>query len=151
MLDFETFKKEHLDSFEPNHGYEGHAEIFASHMNDLGLLAQSGTHYIDGKIIYLSAYWQVVPGNWEVFIIPSIHLPRYIKSVVKDIRLWLRSIQEKHGARRIQAWGDANSIIDRWLSCLGFACEGTLKYYDSDGDKRIWSMTWPHHLQQHSV
>jgi hypothetical protein len=142
MLNFVTFQKGHLDFFAANKGYEGEAEVYADYLDKLGMLAQAGTHLIDGKILYLSGYWEQVPGNWEVVIIPSIHVPQYPVSTVKDIRLWLKFIREQKQARRIQTWGEPNELIDRWLECLGFTCEGTMRQYSTDGDKRIWAKVW---------
>lgn len=140
MLDFQMFRKEHLESFVPNKGYEGYIEPYADYLELQGKIGQAAAHYANGKIVYLSNFFEVVPGTIEVMIIPSINLPRYIKSVIKDIRDWLNAIMQAKSARRLQTWGDANELIDRWLTCLGFTCEGTLKKYSVEGDKRIWAI-----------
>jgi hypothetical protein len=148
-LDWELFTRSHLDSFVPNKGYEDYADPYTEWMERQADFGQAGAHFIDGQIVYLSAYFEVVQGTWEVLIIPSIHLPKYIRIVIPDIRLHLKAIQWRHQARRLQTWGDANDVIDRWLKCLGFVCEGTLRQYSIEGDKRIWAITWQDHSQQH--
>lgn len=141
MLEFTTFKKGHLDFFEVADAYEGLPEIYAEMLDQLGQVAQAGTHLIDGKIVYISGYYERLPGNWEVVIIPSKHLPKYAKSIIRDIRLWLHAIKMKTRARRLQTYGEPTEKQDRWLKCLGFTCDGLLPMYDIDGDKKLWSIT----------
>lgn len=142
MLDFLLFKAGHLDFFEPQEFYKCDLSAYEHWLTELGKVAQAGCHMKDGKILYLSAFSEIVPGTWEVMIIPSVHLPRYAKSIVKDIKQWLDTIHVAKEARRIQTWGEPNDLIDRWLAHLGFTCEGTLRQYDATGDKRIWARVW---------
>lgn len=141
MLEFTTFKRGHLDFFQAAEMYQDLPDLYVDLLDQLGMLAQAGTHIIDGKIIYISGYYERLPGNWEVVIIPSVHLPRYAKAVVKDIRGWLRAIKKKTGARRLQTYGEPTEKQRRWLRCLGFTCDALLPMYDLDGDKELWSIT----------
>lgn len=142
MLEFSIFESEHLNHFEPQPFYKNDLPAYEEWLKQLAKVAQAGVHMKDGKMLYLSAFSEIVPGTWEVMIIPSVHLPRYAKSIVKDIKAWLDAIHEAKSARRIQTWGEANDLIDRWLKHLGFTCEGTLRQYDAEGDKRIWAKVW---------
>lgn len=141
MLDFVTFQAAHADLFEPAEAYKDFPALYAPMLDRLGAIAQAGTHMIDKRIMYLSGFYEVLPGNWEVIIIPSIHLPNHKKAIIKDIRMWLKAIHEKTGCRRLQTYGEPTDLQDRWLTCLGFKCDGTMPEYDVDGDKRMWSIT----------
>lgn len=146
MHEFEvlTFRKGHVDFFKAKEGQEGLAEAYANHLDSLGEIAQAGTHMIDGNIIFFSGFWEKAPGVWEVVIIPSVHLVKHKKAVIKNIRVWLQYIREHFHARRIQTYGlPENPVMDRWLRCLGFTFEATLKCYDVEGDATLWRMIWP--------
>jgi len=141
MLEFTTFKRGHLDFFEVADAYEGLPEIYADMLDQLGQVAQAGTNMSDGEIVYIAGYYERLAGNWEVVIIPSKHLPKYAKSIIKVVRLGLHAIKMRTGARRLQTYGEPTEKQDRWLKCLGFTCDGLLPMYDIDGDKKLWSIT----------
>lgn len=137
-LELKPFQAGHLDFFEPAKGYEGQAEVYSDFLERLGLLCQAASHVIDGKVIFISSSERITATTWEVMIIPSVHLPRYIKSAVKDIRIWLDIFKEKDGTKRIQTWGYPTDLSKRWLTYLGFEYESTMPYYDEEGDKEVW-------------
>ena len=140
MLEFIPFKKGHLDFFEPSEQYADLPQIYAEFLDRLGVPVQAASHMKDGKILYISGYYEKLPGNFECVIIPSKHLPDYKFAVIRDIRMWLGIIQKKHNPRRMQTFGENTKQSKKWLTLLGFEFEGLLRQYDEDGDKTSWSI-----------
>ncbi|MDE1971095.1 MAG: hypothetical protein KGI50_06010 [Patescibacteria group bacterium] len=107
----------------------------------MGKLDQAASHIIDDRIIFIAGYHWIMPGVIEVWMHPSVYLPRYKFSVVKHLRWWFCFIKEATDARRIQTWGAHNEASDRWLISLGFEREGVLESYLPDGSSvSMWRL-----------
>lgn len=81
-----------------------------------------------------------LPGICEVFVIPSKEQAAHPHAFARAVRAQLYTLKPKF--RRIQAVAKIDSFHARWLSWLGFVCEGTLRKYGTNGeDMNMWSLT----------
>ena len=100
------------------------------------------TCMIDGRILYIAAYYPLHRGVYEVFVLSSIYVSKYPKTFHREIVSWLEHLRnEEPDVHRFQTHSIADDKHDRWMERLGFVCEGTLKQYTSEKeDRRLWAM-----------
>lgn len=81
-----------------------------------------------------------LPGVCEVFVIPSKEQAKHPHAFARAVRAQLCTLKPKF--RRIQAVAKIDAFHARWLSWLGFSCEGVLRKYGTHGeDMAMWSLT----------
>ena len=142
VISTKPFHESHLDVFNVTASHKKECWLAAKQWDALGKMLQAGTHMIDGRILYISAYLVLLPGVLEVWMHPSIYVPHYKLAVVRHVKFWLEYIAEEHKARRLQTYGANTPESDRWLSFLGFEREGVLHSYLPDGKAvSIWGIT----------
>lgn len=94
----------------------------------------------DGKIIAIMGFHELWAGVIEVFVIPSVHLPKYGKTIVRLAKTHLSNLFKVLDIHRIQSASRATPQIDKWMQVLGFTCEGTMVGYSPGGtDYRMWA------------
>ncbi len=136
------FKEAHLDVFMVEEAHRSECYGGMKYLAHLGKSLQLGTHMLDGRILYISGYYQVLPGVLEVFMHPSIYVKDHPITVIRDVRWWLKYMTDEHRARRLQTWGADTPESERWLTALGFVKEGVLDSYLPDGTAMlIWGRT----------
>lgn len=136
------FLREHLTLLEAR-DYEKMNVIPYVNSALLTVMETSGWSYTlakDGRIVTCIGAIQLWPGVWEVWQIPSIYVPKYMKSYCRTIEGILNMGVEKEKAWRLQTHSPADELHDRWMKFIGFECEGTLKEYSRNKiDHRIWA------------
>ena len=98
-------------------------------------IAQAGdcsTIFIEGRVVAIIGQFEHWPGVFEIFMIPSIYVPLYIKSFLPLIRYYLQALFDNLGAHRIQSTAWDTPELERWMQFIGFEKEGTLKMYTQD-------------------
>lgn len=131
----------HLDLFACAPDYQQQCDESVQWMANLGLLDQCGSQLLDNRILYISAYFSVAPGVLEVFVLPSLYVPRYPKAFFSHVKWWLGFLLAQPGVHRLQTWGQDTEQSRRWLSRLGFQQEGLLYCYGKDRQNTlIWGM-----------
>jgi hypothetical protein len=95
----------------------------------------------NGLVIAILGYQTMAPGLIEVFVIPSIYVPKYALSFVKTVKTYIKAIEKVIPEfRRMETRSLANPDTDRWMKALGFELEGTHRKYAPDGsDYRTWA------------
>ena len=138
-ITIKPFRMAHLDIFKVVESHKAECKAATTLFSGLADRHQLATHMIDGRIIYIAGYFQVLPGVLEVFMHPSIYLKDHKFAVIRYVRWWLDHMAREHKARRIQTWGMTNPESDKWLRSLGFVEEGVLNSYLLDGSPvKIW-------------
>lgn len=98
------------------------------------------TCLIDGAILAIVGFFEKWPGVIQVFVIPSIHVPRAPKSFVKYVKAALDRLATDFNYHRLQTESKADEQTDKWMRVLGFECEGVLKSYSSaKEDYKMWA------------
>lgn len=133
------FREAHADLFEP---LPHEAEKFRSwipNLHKLGLLDQAGIHTVDGRILFVSAFYEIAPGVAEGLIFPSVLIHKHKKDFLREAKWFCSHVKSQY--RRFQCYGDDTEVSRRWLKALGFKLEGELKSYTMDGSSiLIWGM-----------
>lgn len=98
-----------------------------------------GTILHDGRILGVMGFYELWPGVCELFVLPSIYLPKYPMQFARCIKKMLDSgIFNAYHRVQIRALDD--DLHNRWLAFLKFEQEGILKKYDPQGnDYKMWA------------
>lgn len=139
------FQESHLDIFRVAEAHRDACWGASKIWHQLGTAHQAGTHMLDGRILYISGYLNIMPGVVELWMHPSIYVPGNRIKAARHVKWWIGHIAREQEARRVQTWGDCSEEADRWLTFLGFKCEGVLESYGPDGKSAsIWGMVCKH-------
>lgn len=129
----------HLDLFQAKSEYQAQVDESVEWLVNLGKLDQAGIFVVDGVILFIGAWFYVMPGVIEVFIYPSIQVDAYPKVFFAEVQWYLDHLQSGEGVRRLQTWGSDTDLSKRWLESLGFKQEGLLYCYGLGGENvLIW-------------
>lgn len=132
------FKPAHLDLIEVREADQIH--IGAEQMQYVAEAGMSGTVFYDGRVLGIIGWYEHWDGVYEIFMIPSIYVRKYAKTLIPIIKQYLDSLFTVHGAHRLQSTAWATDEMDRWMEYIGFRCEGTLAQYTKNKvDYRIWA------------
>lgn len=101
----------------------------------------ANTLMLDGRIIAIVGFYELWPGVYELWALPSKYIYECSTSYVRHMRGYVKCIFDNFGAHRLQTSSLSDPIHDRWMGCLGFECEGTLRKYGPDMvDYKQWSL-----------
>lgn len=95
----------------------------------------------DGRVIAIVGFYELWPGVYELWALPSKYIYMYPTQYVRHMRYYVNCIFDNFGAHRLQTSSIADLVHDRWMACLGFECEGILRKYGPDMvDYKQWSL-----------
>ena len=115
-------------------------DSMVSRLKALQSLGEGGTLIYQGVILGALGFYEMWPGVCEVWVIPSIHIPKYSKIFAKKVKTYLQMLQKVKQFHRIQVIALDNNQHERWLQWLGFESEGVLlKYSMKKQNYKIWS------------
>lgn len=139
VLNSRPFREAYSDLFESIPEYEKEVAGKIGLFTQLGKTGQCGIHVIDGRILFISGYFEVAPGVIEGFIYPSKYIFQYRKTFYREVKWWVQTLKVQ--CRRFQCWGEDTELSRRWLEALGFRCEGVLQSFTSDGSSwLVWGL-----------
>lgn len=95
----------------------------------------------EGRIIACMGFMEILPGIADVWLIPSIYVPKVPKLFLREVRQYLDAVIEALGFHRLQTVGRTDAYHTRWMEYLGFTCEGTMKNYHQKQDYYMWART----------
>lgn len=96
------------------------------------------TLLIDNKPIAVFGFCALWKGVIDVFVIPSVDVPKHPIAFIKAAKQKLSEYTPV--VRRMQTKSRADCSTDRWMQAMGFTCEGTMVGYTEAGaDYRIWA------------
>ena len=134
-----TFVAEHLKAMRVKAGVEAvtNSDGIADRLIAVGaktILASDGR-----TVLGVMGAVNLLPNVAEVFIVASEDQKDHAITFAKCVRKELYTLKPKY--RRIQATSICDDFHKRWLSWLGFECEGVLKAYGLNGeDMAIWGL-----------
>lgn len=113
-------------------------------MKAFSQVGMANTLIVDDTIVCIYGYMQLWPRVYEAIVIPSIHVPRYSIVFIKELKYWLRVIEETLIMHRLQTQSIADDMHDRFMRAMGFECEApVLRKYGRDGtDCRMWARVY---------
>jgi hypothetical protein len=115
-----------------------HDDIGTELLEAIVSMSSCWTFIVDDRIVLIYGFYILFDGVINVFIVPSVYLKNYPKTIVKRAREVLNDFPEC--IHRIQSVSPATPEADRWMLALGFVCEGTMVRYSSKGeDYRMWA------------
>lgn len=110
------------------------------HFETIEKMGTAMTMVHDDKIITCAGYWVVWPGVCEVWQIPSIHVASCAVQYGREMRRYIKALQETFNLHRIQTNSPHDLTHIRWMTFLGFKCEGELKQYTMNKENYlIWA------------
>jgi hypothetical protein len=93
---------------------------------------QAATFHYDGRILFIAGFFQLWPGVYEVWLLPSKHIGTAPRSFARLIRRYIDRIWEDFKAHRIQTTSFHDAFHARWMEFLGFESEGVLRKFTQD-------------------
>ncbi len=110
---------------------------------NIALLAEygtGGTIMYEGRVLGVIGFIEIHTGVYEIWLLPSIWLPQYATIVSKLVRKTLQSMEKSHPWHRLQTSAPMDDLHDRWMTFLGFQCEGILRQFTATKvDYKQWS------------
>lgn len=106
-------------------------DVAAMAMNDPAV-----TMLCNNEIVGIIGYVRITDVDIKVYVIPTIHLPKYRFSVVKRLRHILKTLLERYD--RIITISYADGKNDKWMQCLGFSKDG-LPFTFGQLEYEVWS------------
>ena len=100
------------------------------------------TGIIDGRVISCGGLIPYHHGNAELWQIPSIYVKENFMIYGKYIKKWLEDQRLIFQIRRMETICLPDELHDKWMSFLGFECEGTKKKWIYDIDYKMWGKVW---------
>jgi len=133
-------------AFEPQHAYDIELREYENgyiNRDWIVNVANQGsvaTCFMGDTVILILGYIEEWPGVIRVFVIPSVYVPQFAKSVVRFVKNSLARLASDFGYHRMFTESLANEQTDKWMRVLGFECEGTLKKYSANKeDYKMWA------------
>lgn len=147
MTRLELFKADHLDCLDLR---QQEIDAFGSeeaYKENVAILATRGvgtTLISDGRILAIIGYYEMWPGVFTVFVMPSKYLPDYRMVFARTVKRLLASIEVMHKPHRIQTECTADELHDSWMRYLGFTmeCERMRKFTRAKADCRLWARVY---------
>jgi hypothetical protein len=141
LIKIVPFRKEHLDVM-----------VLRDHEDKLfhdprmvealeGSIAE--TAVVGGRVVCAYGIAPFMDTLAEVWLIPSV----YVEStdgmkVARGAKKWLEEMRIDLGTKRMETLCLADEYHDRWMTFLGFECEGVKRKYYKDKDYKMWSRIW---------
>ena len=141
-VEIKMFKAAHLDLIElREHDLKnlplGMFEAFEDMPSDKG---QALTLIVDGRILCIVGFYMLWDGVMDVYVLPSIYIPKYPVIFVKTIRRYVKSLGSTFNVHRMQSTALADEASDKWMKAVGFEEEGVLRQYSKDkSDYKMWA------------
>lgn len=134
------FKKEHLECMD----IRDHEKHFLEIQGIVEYLVNSiaVTAILDGRVVCCGGVSPFAMGNAEIWLLPSIYLPEYKKTLCRAIKTWLLEIRDTLSLRRMQTDCLDDDLHNSWMEFLGFDREGTRKKYFNEKDYGVWGKVW---------
>lgn len=137
------YKPDHFDLLEIREREVRTMQIIGHGKERMNALSQMGTCFImmfDGRVLGAVGWFEFWPGVCELFVLPSIYLPKAGIVFAKAMKKHLHSFEKIKRFRRIQVTAVKDMVHIRWLTWLGFVTEGVLKNYGPNGeDFMMWA------------
>lgn len=92
-------------------------------------IADAITLMYDGRIIACMGYILILPGVVEVWLIPSVYVPKYPKFFIREVKNYLKTTAEVFNWHRAQTDTLDTPEARRWMEAIGFVEEGRKKNY----------------------
>lgn len=129
-----VFEPWHLDAaeFDPFHT----EQIDTEFTKQLASNSPAVTLTVDGVIVAFIGYFKISQDMIHVYVLPTIHLPKYRFSVVKRLRTVLKNLSEQY--TRVQTISYSDGRDDKWMRVLGFDCE-CVQFKSGQLEYKVWS------------
>lgn len=133
------FSPEHLDCMQMR---EHEAKLCEDRegVAELAKRSVAKTALLDGRIICCWGHVDTYHGTAELWLIPSVYLPKMPLSFYKGVKSHLDAIAD--GFNRVQTHCIHDNLHNRWMKFLGFTKEGVLKKFWHGADYAVWGRTW---------
>ena len=100
----------------------------------------------DGRIIAIMGFIRKMPGTIVVFVVPSVYVEQYKRQFYVHVKRSFHGL----GAvvkplHRMESMAYDSPDIDRWMTALGFTCEGTHKNWSEHKDT---FKTWARYIDE---
>ncbi len=142
-IETEPFKVAHMGEIDRRNIDQTGLSMLCKTPESLKKLADMGvarTLRYDGKIICFFGWMEFWPGVCEVWVIPSVEVPKYPLVFARYLKKEMSEGQVVLGYHRVQATAIDDDMHNRFFKFLGFKSEGILKKFSAEGqDYRMWA------------
>lgn len=132
------FKSEHLELVDLREQEKDHVLTNPDKYDALSKIGLGGTMVYDGCVLGCFGFFENWPGNYEVWVIPSVHVTRYPAVFLRTIKGKLDRIAETHNVDRFQSPAVSDVVHDKWMRHFGFQEEGIMRRYSNGRDFKMW-------------
>ena len=113
---------------------------FELKLEEVEKLRSAMTLTYDGIVLGIVGHVQVIPGTYEVWLIPSEYISSHSLAFAKLLSYYIREIMPTFDWHRLQMVSPEDGLHTRWAKFLGFEEEGTLRQWGHDKkDYTMWS------------
>lgn len=129
------FKYEHLELMDLRAIERAMVEAQPEKYAALAALGDGGTLVHNGVVLASFGFLRPWDGIYEVWVIPSVHVPLYPRIFLRTVRCYVDRLFETHPVRRLQSPALADRLHDKWMRHLGFVNETPtgMPQYGADG------------------
>lgn len=137
------FNVEHLKLMDIRHSEKGFIDANQEKFAALAELGMGGTMMYDGVVLASFGFYQNWPGNYEVWVIPSVYVSKYPRVFLRTVRGKLDAIARNHEVSRFQSPAIADEFHDKWMRHLGFENEtpNGMPHYIDGQTYNMWGRT----------
>lgn len=135
------FKAEHLEVMDMRE----HEQSLCSDMNKMAMLASGSvarTGIVDGRILCCGGVTPFLTGNASIWLIPSVYLQEKSLEFSRELRKWLFQVREDLALCRMETECIDDDLHNRWMTFLGFDCEGVKRKFYMGKDYKVWGRLW---------
>lgn len=103
----------------------------------------ASTALADGRIICAYGINPYLEGVADIWLLPSVFVEtKEAMRVARGAKEWLEQMREDLALHRMETTCLADELHDRWMTFLGFECEGVKRQYFGGKDYKMWGRVW---------
>lgn len=138
------FEPSHIDLMDLRQFEKESIGTSAKDYANLSRNAECGTLLVDGRIIAVIGFMEILPGNWEVFALPTIWLSHHKLAFIRTVRNYMKVLQKSHNIKRFQTASRDDAFHTRWMEFMGFECETPqgMRNYSKGITFKLWAKVY---------
>lgn len=141
MIKIVPYKKEHVELMNLREHEKELLKDKAMYEFLEGGIASTATS--DGVVVCSYGIMPQIKGVATIWLLPTIYVEsKESLKVARGAKAWIEQMQEDLGLHRMETACVADELHDRWMTFLGFECEGVKRKYCGGQDYNMWGRIW---------
>lgn len=92
-------------------------------------VADGITLLVDGRVFLSMGFFQIIPGEAEVWLFPSIYVEKQPLLFIKEVKSYLDILSKMFSWQRVRTVTRIDPQHRKWMHLLGFVEEGIIDNY----------------------